>query len=203
MKPTLDNDGFYESGNSYWTLKGCCEIRLTNFTIEPCHKSIIEGNRYCRCLLRSNSGEPKGIELTTDDVGSINKFRKYIAEYGNFLFHGSKKDFSRFRKWLVREMEKTEDHGEYRYVAHGDEAVATMRNALKEGRVRCIKWEEAFCLFSVYQESGNPKYRFYRMRNCDAIAAMRQIPIVPFRFIIEENKYAEDWTYDPKKGGAA
>lgn len=201
MKPTLNKDGFYESGNSYWMLKDDCEIRITNFTIEPVFKINIEGKRYYKCLLKSDSGESNGINIPDNGMNSIEKFKKQIVEYGNFVFLGDEKDFLKFWEWLIGEFWRIPDHGEFRGFDHGDEAIATVRTALKEGRVGRIKWEEAICFFSVYPRSGMKSYRLYRMRTCDAIAVIRQIPITPFSFIIKENERDYGFPCNPEEGG--
>ena len=201
MKPTLGKDGFYESGNSYWMLKGCCEIRITNFTIDPVNKITIEGKKYYRCLLKSDSGESNGINIPDNGMNTIKRFNKQIAEYGNFVFLGDEKDFLKFWKWLIDELWRIHDCGEFRGFDQGDETIATVRTALKEGRVRCIELKEPICFFSVYPRSGMKSYRLYRMRTCDAIAVIRQIPIIPFSFIIKENERDYGFPSNPEEGG--
>lgn len=74
----------------------------------------------------------------------------------------------------------------------GADDVSLVRAALLKADVRVVKMEADYCSFAVRLEDPKEHYRIYKLSHRDAIKAMMDIPIVPFRFFEKECDYSED-----------
>lgn len=73
------------------------------------------------------------------------------------------------------------------------DAVRFVRDALRNADVRSIKFDSEYCRFTIRrEEKGRVFHTIYKLSYTDAVKAMMDIPVVPFRFFEKECDYAED-----------
>lgn len=163
-------------------------------------------------------------EVTWSEL-SFNPIRKYIRQLDEILLHGKIEDHKTLCELrhdlsnLEEEIHKKNLEGlngkfsrakfkDWFYVDEKGRYIETalyVREALKNADVRSIMFDSEYCSFTIREEAPRLHYTVYRLQNPDAIRALIELPIVPFRFFEKECNYSEDpikGIRKIKKGGA-
>lgn len=101
--------GFYEVGNSYWSLKGTTETRWSNFTMKPLFhiKDAINPKRLYS--IKNENNETEIVELKQEDLVSLSKFRQRIEGLGNYIFEANEDCLIKLKRYLYEQTETAQE----------------------------------------------------------------------------------------------
>lgn len=103
LTPEQDNDlenyGFFEWHNSYWFVTGNNgRTRISNFVIEPIFLLRDRENPKRLIKVLNNKDDQFTLDVDTDALVDLNRFKKVLEANGDFLFEGSDSHWIRIKR---------------------------------------------------------------------------------------------------------
>lgn len=99
--------GFIEDHNCYYGDNGT--RRWSNFTMTPLFHIKDPFNAKRIFKVKNYEGRQELVELKTDELISLPKFKQRLESLGNFLWEGTQEDFNRLKIYLYENTESAEE----------------------------------------------------------------------------------------------
>lgn len=106
-KRALHESGCYHYQNMLWVIENERTVSISNFTITILQE-LHHGDRVIRlCKLSNKLGITKTVEMTGKDLITLNNFKVFCFDQGNFEFNGNQSHLDKLRAYVANQASRS------------------------------------------------------------------------------------------------